>query len=118
MVSNGAAGGHVLLGIDEDPLHQITATCSAVAGGDPSPPATPSASAPSATASWASASRLWPGAKMTASIPRSRARSATAARAALPPPDLGLTNNTGRCGGSEDRQPRPDSSDTIQYILV
>jgi hypothetical protein len=36
----------------------------------------------------------------------------------LPPPDLGLTNNTGRCGGSEDRQPGRDSSDTIHHILA
>jgi len=36
----------------------------------------------------------------------------------LPPPDLGLTNNTGRFGESEDRQPGRDSSDTIHQILV
>ncbi len=78
----------------------------------------PSASAPLATASRASASRSWPGVKTTVSIPRSRARSATAARAAVPPPDLGLTNNTGRCGGSKDRRPSGESSDTIHHILA
>jgi hypothetical protein len=35
-VSSAATGGHVLLGIDEYPFHQITDTFAAVAGGDPS----------------------------------------------------------------------------------
>jgi hypothetical protein len=42
---------------------------------------------------------------MTASIPFSRACSASLARAALPSPDLGLMNSTGRRGGSAGRQP-------------
>jgi len=37
--------------------------------------------------------------------PASRARSASLARAALPSPDLGLMNSTGRPGGSAGRQP-------------
>jgi hypothetical protein len=44
-------------------------------------------------------------ARTTVSIRRSRARSAIPAPAALPPPDLGLTNNTGWRGGSAGRQP-------------
>ena len=42
---------------------------------------------------------------MTTLIPRSRALSATRARLAAPPPDRGLTNNTGRRGGSVGLQP-------------
>jgi hypothetical protein len=76
---------------------------------DPSPPAIPSASAPPAAASRTSAARSWPGESTTTSIPCSRARSATPARAALPPPDLGLTNNTGRRGGPAGCQPYRDS---------
>jgi hypothetical protein len=38
-----------------------------------------------------------------APISFSLARSASPARAALPPPDLGLTNSTGRLGGSAGR---------------
>jgi hypothetical protein len=71
--------------------------------------AIPSASAPAATASWASAARSWPGARMTASIPFSRARSASLARADLPSLDLGLTNSTDRRAGSAGRQPYRDS---------
>jgi alpha-D-ribose 1-methylphosphonate 5-triphosphate synthase subunit PhnG len=37
--------------------------------------------------------------------PLARARSATPALAAFPPPDLGLTSSTGRRGGSAGRQP-------------
>ena len=47
---------------------------------------------------------LSPGRRTITSMPRSRARSARPARAALPPPDLGLTKSTGRCGGSAAAQ--------------
>jgi hypothetical protein len=47
------------------------------------------------------------------SIPRSRARSATRARAALPPPESWLTNKTGRRGGPIGRQPNRDSRPMI-----
>ena len=47
------------------------------------------------------------GRRTITSMPRSRARSARPARVALPPPDLGLTKSTGRCGGSAaDQMPR------------
>src|SRR5271165_7251178 len=81
------------------------AAAAATTASDPSPPAIPSASAPAAAASPASAARSWPGARMTVSIPLSRARPASPARSAVPSPDLGLTNNTGRRGGSAGRQP-------------
>ena len=72
----------------------------ATTASDPSPPATPSTSAPPATASSTSAARLSSRLRMITSMPRSRARSARPARVALPPPDLGLTKNTGRRGRS------------------
>ena len=81
------------------------AATAATTASDPAPPAIPSASAPATTACRASASRSWPGARMTASISFSRARSASPARAALPSPDPGLTNSTGRRGGPAGRQP-------------
>jgi hypothetical protein len=62
---------------------------------DPSPPAAPSASAPLATASRASAAGSRSEVMRTTSIPLSPARSVTSARAALPPPEGGLMNSTG-----------------------
>lgn len=85
------------------------AACAATIASDPSPPATPSASAPFCTAASASPARFCPWARTTASIPSARARSASLVRAAAPPPDLGLMNSTGRRGGSASRQPRPRS---------
>jgi hypothetical protein len=46
---------------------------------------------------------------MITSMPSSRARSATPARAAAPPPDLGFTNRTGERTGPAGRQPSGDS---------
>ena len=82
------------------------AATAATAASDPSPPAIPSASAPSATTSRTRVLRSSPGPRVTASTPRSRARSTTLLRVAAPSPDLGLTNSTGRRGGSTERQPR------------
>jgi hypothetical protein len=45
----------------------------------------------------------------TTSTPRSRARSVTSARAALPPPEDGLMNSTGRFGTSAGVQPWSDN---------
>jgi hypothetical protein len=45
----------------------------------------------------------------TTSTPRSRARSVTSARAALPPPEDGLMNSTGRFGTSACVQPWSDN---------
>jgi hypothetical protein len=69
------------------------------------PPATPRASAPLASAPWIKASTSWPGARVTGSMPRSRARSASLARLALPPPEVGLMNSNGRRAGSTDTNP-------------
>ena len=92
------------------------AATAATTASDPSPPATPSTSAPPAAASRASAARSCPGSRTTASTPRSRARSASPARAALPPPDLGLTNSTGQRGGSTGRQPEADPAGVSRQI--
>ncbi len=74
------------------------ATCAATAC-DPSPPATPRASAPLSTASSARRWRSSPGPMTTYSIPRRWAFSAMANLAALPPPDLGFANSTGWAAG-------------------
>ena len=65
---------------------------------EPSPPAIASASAPLVTASRTSRSRSHGGPSSIGSIPRERASEASANFSALPPPDLGLKNRTGRCG--------------------
>ena len=75
----------------------------ATVASDPSPPATASASAPSARASSIAVARFRPGPNSTTLIPRSLA--CAAIRGPAPRPDLGLTNRTGRRGGSTAFQP-------------
>ena len=77
-----------------------SAAAAATVASEPSPPAMPSASAPLSTAIAVSVARSSVGPSTTGSTPRSRARSARAARAALPSPDRGLISSTGRRGGS------------------
>ena len=67
---------------------------------EPSPPAIASPSAPPATASRTSPSRSHGGPSSIGSIPRARASAASENRSALPPPDFGLKNSTGRCGAA------------------
>ena len=76
----------------------------ATTASDPSPPAMPSTSAPPAAAPSARVPRSSPGSRTIGSMPRSRAASASRARSALPPPDLGLMKSTGRCGTSARAQ--------------
>ena len=72
---------------------------------NPSPPATPRASAPPAATPWMKSSRPSLRARVTGSMPRSRARSASLARCALPRPEVGLMNSTGRRAASTGTNP-------------
>ena len=84
---------------------------------EPSPPAIPSASAPRLTASATSAARSWPGSSTTGSMPRSRARRASDSRTAVPPPERGLMNSTGRCGRRTRRQPIASRNRSAERVL-
>ena len=68
---------------------------------DPSPPAMPIMSAPSAMASETSSVRSSPRSSTRTSIPLSLAIVAMSASAALPPPDFGLTKSTGETAEME-----------------
>ena len=84
------------------PCADATAATTAI---EPSPPATPSASAPRSTASVTKAARSWPGWRMTGSIPSSRARRSSDSRVAVPPPERGLMNSTAWSGRATGCQP-------------
>ncbi len=92
------------------------AAADATSASDPSPPATPRASAPSATASWTNYSGGSSPVRVTGSTPRSRATSSSLARCALPPPEAGLMNSTGRRAASTRMNPDGGMSRRCAFI--